>query len=164
MKTTCIYLDCQQKIEYEKEMAGRIVPCPACNRPTALPKLRLKISLAGIKKILLTLLDIYFDRKAISPDKNSPYYFIISLIYSLYCITVGIGLVCFIIVAGIGPILVITGGWPMQYGGSGIVSIIFFWGGQIIGLFLWWLLCHLTYKIARVIFDIAEYCRLTSSK
>lgn len=178
MKTTCDYLNCKQKIEYDKSMSGQVIPCPVCNRPTTLPKAPLQVSLpkfTGFGKFWSALIDVYFDRKAVAPDKESPYYFIIALVYALYCIAVVILLASVLIFSIFATLGILTAAYfeiRQAHGFSAIIQALLKTCGSplvsyisiIIGTFFFWAAIHISYKVTRVIFDIAEYTRLTVPK
>ena len=144
MKTQCSYADCNQSFEYGPEYEGKVLPCSACGRPVVFPAKPFGQKVADWFKESFR---IYFDTNSVNPDASSPYLVVIRVCCYTYrffaamlLISLPLTLYC------LTPI-------PSDDG-------FYFPIAHIAA----WLLLYLPYKLARVIFDIAEYLRQINAK
>ena len=186
LTTYCCYPECGKPFTYAEADSGKTYTCPHCNGTLVLAKLPSFLSKAWPAicqwlserwtDLCLTMKDvwtkglvplfncicqflsdfflIYFDTKALKPDKSSPYHVVIGFIGLVYRIWALIWLM-----VGLVGIL-------QQFHYLRDISLVN--GFNPVGLMLgWigvWLLTYLGYKLARVIFDIAEYLRQINNK
>lgn len=146
MRTKCYYSDCGQPIEYPEEYAGKVFPCPVCNRNMIFP------SLNGFQWLKQTILfRIYFDMDSVNPDRNSPYFVInkfLTYLYRLFAIIYLMALPIALTITFIDSIR------------EGTYDVIYWPFAAIFG----WLAFYIYYKLVRIIFDIAEYLRQLTLK
>lgn len=143
MKMICSYADCNQPIEYGPEHEGKVLPCPSCGRALVFPS---KPVGQKILQWIEGFFRIYFDTASVNPDASSPYIVIIRICCYTYRF--------------IAALLLLS--LPLAFCDPHLSSDARFYFP--IAAVLAWLLLYLPYKLARVIFDIAEYLRQIKNK
>jgi len=167
MKIKCQWPDCGQKIEFDAAHANQKTLCPACQREIYLVPEKNSFSnfLLTMNSICSSIVSIYLDEKSIIPTKESPYRFILG--FAKVCYLTFQSILLFSLSFYFYAVL-----FNLHLDSTSSDSNLSIFDAVashphifkiLISLWLW-LVTYWTYKLIRVVFDIAEYLRQIASK